>query len=58
MCSSNMSAISKISGESAAKALADGSEVSFSIVRPSEEATIPKNYFCSWVIEIDNQEEY
>ena len=50
MCSSNLSAISKISDTSAAEALADGSEVSFSIVRPSEVEFIPQNYFCGWII--------
>ena len=58
MCSSNLAAISKISDNSAVNALADGAEISFSIVRPAERNQIPKNYFCSWSILINPEEEY
>ena len=57
LCKSSAGA-QKFSGADAKTLLKDGNEITFSILRATEAGIIPRNYFCSWTLELEEAAEY
>ena len=60
LCSTNAFTKARMAGDSLAAALEDGELCNFSIqdLTPEDGNQIPRNYFCSWSVDIDINKVY